>query len=163
MKAKKYRLQTVLNIRSRAKDEAARFVALRLEQMAQAEEELLNRQRNLQTCYEKQNQARTAMNAELDKGIQAKGVVTHRVFLKDLREQEIELNSAVEQQKTAVKRAETEVEAAREKLSEAAKELKAIEDHKENWQTVERIEKNRREQKISDEIGSILHGRRENT
>lgn len=163
MKAKKYRLQTVLNIRSRVKDEAARLVALRLEQLAQAEDELLNRQRNLQTCYEKQNQARTAMNTELDRGIQAKGVVSHRVFLKDLREQEIELKAAVEQQKSAVKRAETEVEAAREKLSEAAKELKAIEVHKDNWQTAERREQNRREQKISDEIGSILHGRRENT
>jgi flagellar export protein FliJ len=163
MKAKKYRLQTVLNIRNRAKDEAARLVALRLEQSRQTEEELLNRQRNLQTCYEKQNLARTAMNAELDKGVQAKGVVTHRVFLKDLREQEIELKTAVEQQKSAVERAEREVEAAREKLSEAAKELKAIEVHKENWQSGKRREQNRREQKISDEIGTILHGRRENT
>ncbi len=163
MKAKKYRLQTVLNIRNRAKDEAARFVALRLEQLANAEEELLNRQRSLQTCYEKQNQARTAMNAQLDKGIQAKGVVTHRVFLKDLREREIELKTAVEQQKSAVKRAETEVETAREKLAEAAKEFKAIEVHKENRQSAERREQNRRDQKISDEIGSILHGRRENT
>lgn len=162
MKAKKYRLQTILNIRSRAKEEAARFVALRLEQMTQAEEELTRRQRNLQTCYEKQNQARTAMNARLDRGIQAKGVVTHRVFLKDLREQEIELTAAVEQQKTAVKRAEAEVEAAREKLFEAAQELKAIEVQKENWQSAERREENRREQKISDEIGSILHSRDEN-
>ena len=162
MKAKKYRLQTVLTIRARVKDEAARIVALRYEQLAQAEEELLNRQRSLQSCYEKQTQAKTAMNDELDKGIQAKGVITHRLFLKDLREQEIDLKSAVEKQKTAVKRAEDEVEAAREKLIEAAKDLKAIEVHKENWLTAEKVESNRREQKISDEIGSILHGRREN-
>jgi flagellar export protein FliJ len=163
MKAKKYRLQTVLNIRSRAKDEAARMVALRLEQLAQTEEELLNRQRNLQSCYEKQNRARTAMNTELDRGVQAKGVVSHRAFLKDLREQETELKAAVEQQKAAVKRAEREVETAREKLAETTKELKAIEVHRENWLDGERREQNRREQKISDEIGSILHGRRENT
>lgn len=162
MKAKKYRLQTVLAMRGRAKDEAAKLVALRYEQLAQAEQELLNRQRNLQTCYEKQTQAKTAMNDELDKGIQAKGVITHRLFLKDLRDQEIELKESVEKQKTAVKRAEDEVEAAREKLIEAAKELKAIEVHKENWTTAEKVEQNRRDQKISDEIGSILHGRREN-
>lgn len=160
MKAKKYRLQTVLNLRGRAKDEAARLVALRYEQLAQAEEELLNRQRNLQSCYEKQTQAKTAMNNELDKGIQAKGVVSHRIFLKDLRDQEIDLKAAIEKQKTAVKRAEDEVEAAREKLIEAAKDLKAIEVHKENWQIAEKIASNRREQKIGDEIGSILHGRR---
>ena len=161
MRVKKYRLQTVLMMRGRAKDEAAKLVALRYEQLAQAEQELLNRQRNLQTCYEKQTQARTAFNDELDKGIQAKGVVTHRLFLQDLRDQEIELKESVEKQKTAVKRAEDEVEAAREKLIEAAKELKAIEVHKENWITVEKVEQNRRDQKISDEIGSILHGRRE--
>ncbi len=163
MKAKKYRLQTVLTIRSRAKDEAARLVALRYEQLANAENELLKRQRNLQSCYEKQSQAKTAMNAELDKGIQAKGVVSHRIFLKDLRDQEIELKDAVEKQKTAVKRAEDEVEIAREKLVEAAKELKAIEVHKENWLTAEKITENRREQKMSDEIGSILHGRNKNS
>ncbi len=160
---KKYRLQTVLSIRSRAKDEAARFVALRLEQLAQTEEELTRRQRNLQMCFEKQNRTQTVMNDQLNKGIQAKGVISHRVFLKDLREQETELKASVEQQKNAVKRAENEVETAREKLIEAAKELKAIEVHKETWQTAERIEENRREQKIGDEIGSILHGRRKNT
>ena len=163
MKSKKYRLQTVLTIRSRVRDEAARHVALRYEQLANAEEELLKRQRNLQTCYEKQSQAKTAMNAELDKGIQAKGVVSHRIFLKDLRDQEIDLKDAVEKQKIAVKRAEDEVEIAREKLVEAAKELKAIEVHKDNWQTAEKISENRREQKLSDEIGSILHGRNKNS
>lgn len=159
MKAKKYRLQTVLTLRSRAKDEAARLVALRYEQLASAEEELLKRQRNLQSCYEKQTQAKTAMNEELDQGIQAKGVVSHRIFLKDLREQEIELKDAVEKQKTKVKRAEDEVEAARGKLVEAAKELRAIEVHKENWLTAEKTTENRHEQKLSDEIGAILHGR----
>jgi flagellar export protein FliJ len=161
MKAKKYRLETVLMMRGRVKDEAARLVALRYEQLAQAEEELMHRQRNLQTCYEKQTQARTAMNDELDKGIQAKGVMAHRNFLQDLRDQEIQLKEAVEKQKKAVKRAEDEVEAAREKLIEAAKELKAIEVHKENWIAAEKVEQNRKDQKISDEIGSILHGRRE--
>jgi flagellar export protein FliJ len=160
MKAKKYRLQTVLNIRSRAKEEAARLVALRLEQLAAAEEELARRQRALQACYDKQNRTRAAMNEELEKGVQAKGVVAHRIFLKDLREQESELAAAVEKQKSTVKQAEEEVEAARRKLVEAAQDLKAIEIHKENWLTAERTEEKRREQKLSDEIGSILHRKR---
>lgn len=161
MKAKKYRLETVLTMRGRAKDEAAKLVALRYEQLAQAEEELMRRQRNLQTCYEKQTQARTAMNDELDQGIQAKSVMAHRNFLQDLREQEIQLKDLVEKQKKAVKRAEDEVEIAREKLIDAAKELKAIEVHKQNWIAAEKIEQNRKDQKVSDEIGAILHGRRE--
>ena len=162
MKAKKYRLQSVLNIRSRRRDEAARIVALRFEQLALEQEELSRRRGDLQACYEKQNTAQTAMNEKLDSGIQAKGIVAHRSFLDDLRNLETRLKTAVEDQITAVARAEKEVETAREKLVEAAQELKAIEVHKENWQTAERTGQVRRDQKISDEIGSILHGRREN-
>lgn len=163
MKAKKYRLETVLDIRNRAKEEAARQVALRFQQLEKAEEELMRRRRNLQNCYEKQNQAQTKMAEDLSKGIQAQSILAHQNYLNDLRKQEIELQKEVDKQIQTVANAEKEVEKAREKLIEAARELKAIEVHKENWQSVERIAENRREQKISDEIGSILHGRRKNS
>jgi len=163
MKAKKYRLETVLDIRNRAKEEAARQVALRFQQLEKAEEELMRRRRNLQNCYEKQNRAQTKMAEDLSKGLQAQSILAHQNYLNDLRKQEIELQKEVDKQIQTVANAEKEVEKAREKLIEAARELKAIEVHKENWQSVERIAENRREQKISDEIGSILHGRRKNS
>lgn len=163
MKAKKYRLETVLDIRNRAKEEAARQVALRFQQLEKAEEELMRRRRNLQNCYEKQNQAQTKMAEDLSKGLQAQSILAHQNYLNDLRKQEIELQKEVDKQIQTVANAEKEVEKSREKLIEAARELKAIEVHKENWQSVERIAENRREQKISDEIGSILHGRRKNS
>lgn len=160
MKAKKYRLETVLDIRNRAKDEAARQVALRFQQLEKAEQELARRRMNLQNCYEKQNQAQAKMSEDLSKGLQAQSILAHQNYLNDLRKQEIELQAEVEKQIQTVANAEKEVEKAREKLVEAARELKAIEVHKENWKISERTEENRREQKISDEIGSILHGRR---
>lgn len=160
MPAKKYRLETVLQIRSRAKDEAARQVALRYERLAQAEAELNRRQLNLQICYERQSQAQTTMLEDLTKVSQAKNILAHKNFLRDLRNLETELLAAVEEQKQAVAKAEAEVETAREKLLEAARELKAIEVHKTNWQTAESAVSRRREQKLSDEIGSILHGLR---
>lgn len=163
MKAKKYRLETVLGIRNRVKDEAARIVALRLQQLQAAEEELVRRQMKLQACYERQNQAQGTMNDELRRGIQARSVLAHQNFLNDLRNLESELKSDVEKQIGAVTRAEKELEAAREKLAEAARDLKSIEVHKANWQISEQRERGRREQKISDEIGAILHGRRENS
>ncbi len=159
MKAKKYRLQTVLEIRNRAKDETARIVALRLHQLEEAEIELNNRRKQLQACYEKQNQAQTLMNNELNKGIQTKDVLAHQNFLNDLRVYEIELQTAVDKQIQTVSKAENEVEIAREKLMEAARDVKSIEIHKENWQTTQRTEINRKEEKLSDEIGAILHGR----
>src|SRR5215213_3141985 len=134
MKAKKYRLETVLGIRHRARDEAARQVAVRLQQLQAAEEELARRQRKLQACYEQQNKAQTSMNEELNKGIQAQNVLAHQNYLNDLRKLEIDLKADVEKQIQAVAKAEKELETAREKLSESARDLKSIEIHKENWQ-----------------------------
>jgi flagellar export protein FliJ len=163
MTARKYRLETVLGIRSRAREEAARQVALRLQQLQAAEEELLRRQKNLQSCYERQNKAQAAMNEELNKGIQARNVLAHQNYLNDLRKLEIELKNEVEKQILNVTKAEKELEAAREKLSESARDLKSIEVHKENWQISRQKEIGRRDQKMSDEIGAILHGRRKNS
>lgn len=159
MKMKKYRLQTVLEIRNRAKDEAARMVALRLQQLEQAEIELNRRQKNLQACFEKQNQANSLMAQELNKGLPAHSILNHRNYLDDLRKLESELKAEIEKQLQVVANAEKELETARGKLVESARQLKAIEIHKTNWQTSEQSEKNRREQKLSDEIGAILHGR----
>ena len=160
MSAKKYRLETVLGIRGRVKEEAARIVALRLQQLQAAEDELRRRQKKLQTCYEQQNKSQNLMNEEIRQGIQARKVLAHQNFLNDLRKLEIELKNDVEKQITAVSKAEKEVETAREKLIEAARELKSIEIHKANWQESEQKTEIKREQKISDEIGAILHGRR---
>jgi len=163
MKAKKYRLETVLGIRNRAREEAARQVALRLGQLEQAETELNLRQKKLQACYEQQNKAQTAMSEELSQGIQARNILAHQNYLNDLRKLEIELKNDVEKQIQAVTKAENELEKAREKLVETARELKSIEVHKANWQVAEQKVQTKREQKISDEIGAILHGRRESS
>ncbi len=163
MKAKKYRLETVLGLRRRAKDEAAQMVARRFEQLEQAEAELVRRRGALQACYERQNQAQSLMNDEMRRGLQARGVVAHQNYLNDLRQIEKELAAAVEKQIAVVRSAEREVEAARLKLIEAARDVRSIEVHKEGWIAAEREVETRRAQKISDEIGAILHGRRGRT
>jgi flagellar export protein FliJ len=161
MTSKKYRLETVLEIRGRAKTEAARSLALRLEQLALAEAELNRRRKELENCRARRLKAQDAMFSQLSVGTQAHNITAHKDFLGQLKETENELEAAVEQQRQAVADAEREVAAAREKLIEAAKDLKAIEVHKSNWKTAEQKAETRRDQKISDEIGAILHGRRE--
>jgi len=163
MKSKKYRLETVLDIRGRVRDEAARQVALRLEQLARAEAELNRRLNELENCRERRQKAQNAMFEQINTGTQAHHITAHKDFLGQLKETEIELEAGVEQQKETVANAEREVAAAREKLIEAAKDLKAIEVHKSNWNAAARTAETRREQKISDEIGAILHGRRGNS
>lgn len=161
MKPKDYRLHTVLKIRENARDEAGRKVAQRLEELEKENTELNRRQNDLLACYEKQDQKQFAMSEMLESGTRVRNVVAHRTFLGDLRESEHQLKASAEKQKRSVTRAETEVDTARDKLIDATRDFKAIETHRSKWAAAVRADAARREQKASDEIGNILHGRRE--
>jgi flagellar export protein FliJ len=160
MSGKKYRLQPVLGAREQAKREAERRLAARLAQLAEAEEELARRSREVETCRGRQASARDEMLEAMREGAAAASVLAHRTHLADLRAQEENLRAAVEEQKGVVARCEAESERARAALVEAAREVRVIEKHKENWRERERRETARREQKLNDEIGAILHERR---
>lgn len=162
MKSKKYRLETVLGARSRARDEAAHRVSLRLNDLEAAEKELARRREKLQACIEKQNKAQAQMDEELNDGIRAQAVLAHQSYLNDLKKREKELRAEVENLRETAKQAEKELAAARENLAESARDLKSIETHRMNWQTAQDKEENRREQKIGDEIAAILHSSRGN-
>lgn len=156
----KYNLQRLLEMRERARDEAALYVAECRRQLTVAENELNNRKRAVEDCRETQREMQIQMTDKSRGGIKSAEIVRYRQHLTDLREQEIRLIGAVEEQKTVVLRAEKTVEKALDNLSEAAKETKVIEKHRENWRQTKKIEGERREQKSNDEIGAILHGRR---
>lgn len=156
MKKPKYRLQTVLEMREQAKKDAAQFVVLRRQQLAEAEKELARCHKAVQDNLNLQTKQREAMMAEMSDGTEARRAVSHRVYLADLREQELELRANVVKQEKVVEKAQLEVEKAMELLTEATKEVKVIEKHKETWQTNVKKEDERKEQKLNDEIGAIL-------
>ena len=155
----KYRLQSVLDVRERAKQEATRLVAQRRAQLAEAEEELARREGDLAACRERQRAAQQKMLRESERGAQARRVVAHRTHLADLRVQEQELMAAVEGQRGVVARAERELDGALAALAEASKELRVIETHRENWREGERKSGLKREQKLGDEIAAVIHRR----
>lgn len=160
MPKSKYKLQPVLDVRDRAKREAARRVAARRAQLAEEEAELSRRQRLVAECRERQESARGNMLTQLEGGTQAHRVVSDRTHLSDLREQESELKERVAEQRKVVALAESELELALSALVEASKELQVIEKHREEQARQTRRAEQRREQKLSDEIGVIIHGRR---
>jgi flagellar export protein FliJ len=156
---KKYRLQPVLDVRDRAKQEAARLVAARRLQVEQAEGELMRREREVTACLERQAAAQEQMLAEARSGTEARHMVAHRTHLADLRTLEEELRARVEQQKLVVARARQDLDNALAALIEASREVQVIEKHRDDWRQRTRLAEQRREQKLSDEIASIMHGR----
>jgi flagellar export protein FliJ len=160
MPKNKYKLQPVLDVRERAKQEAAQGVATRRAQLAEAEAELLRREQAVMDCQTRQTLAQAEMLREIESGTEARQVVAHRTHLADLREAERDLKNHVEQQKAVVTRAESNLEAALAALIESSRELQVIEKHRASWSEQTRRVEQRREQKVSDEIGSIIYGRR---
>jgi flagellar export protein FliJ len=160
MTGKKYRLEPVLGAREQAKREAERLLAARMAQLAEAEGELARRVREVEACRARQAAARAEMLEAMSGGAAAARALAHRTHLADLRAREEELRAEAEEQRGVVARCEAELEWARAALVESAREVRVIEKHRENWRERERRETTRREQKINDEIGAILHERR---
>lgn len=152
----KYRLQTVLELREKAKKDAAQFVALRRQQLLDQEAELDRCKKMVQANLNLQKTALDNMFHEMSDGAAARKAISYRTHQADLREQETVLRENVVKQEKVVQQAEAEVEKALELLAEASKEVKVIEKHKETWRTNEKIQAERKEQKLNDEIGAIL-------
>lgn len=157
----KYNLQRLLEMRERARDEAAIFTAECRRQLTLAENELNNRKQAVEDCRRAQRKMQIQMTDKSSGGIKSTEIVRYRQHLADLRQRESILLDSVKEQITIVRRSEQTVEKALDKLSEAAKETRIIEKHRENWQQSKKLEGNRREQKSNDEIGAILYGRQE--
>ncbi len=161
MKKTKYRLEVVLDVRGKKKNEAAQFLAMRRQELFEAEQELLRRQKFLEDCRRQIFESKEKMMAEFEKGTSAGNLVAHRNYIEVLKEREEALILSVNEQKENIKRAERAVDEAIDKLAEASKELRVIEKHKDKWQQRRKKEFEKHEQKLSDEIGAILHQRSE--
>lgn len=158
----KYKLQSVLDVRDKAKQEAAERVAHRRNLLTEAEAELFLREQAVTNCRAQQTAAQAAMMQKAEKGTEARQLVAHRTHLTDLRRAEMELSERVKQQQSLVARATSELDVALDALVEAARELQVIERHQEEWVARTRRETARREQKLGDEIGAIFHERNAN-
>jgi len=155
----KYKLQPVLDVRDRAKQDAARLLATRREQLAAAEIKLKHRKQILADCHLRQATAQERMAAEFEQGLDARTMLTHRTHLADLRRTEQELAAQVDLERRAVRGAEAEVEKAVAALIEVSRDVRVIEKHREGWRERTRRGEQLREQKIGDEIGAATYRR----
>ncbi len=152
-----YRLQTLLEMRERAKEEAeqafsAAIKELEKEKLAlkQLEDELEKRK------AERKQKVMAYLNEVMAKGSGINGMNMMSRFEQRLKDEEAQVALDIERQKEAIKVAEKLVEQRRREMAEAAKELKAIEKHKENWKKQVRYERQQREEMTQEEIGSAL-------
>ncbi len=153
-----YRLQTLLEIRERAKEAAEQAFAEAMQALAKEKQKLKEMEEDLERRKRERKQKVLAYLQEvMGKGVGAGGLNMMNRFEERLKDEEVQLELEIDGQKEAVKAAERFVEEKRQEMAEAAKELKAIEKHKENWQKQVRAEREMREELAQEEIGNALH------
>lgn len=153
-----YRLQTLLEIRARAKEAAEQAFAQAMRALADERQKLADLQAELVRRKEERKQKVMAYLAEvMKKGAGAGGLSQMNRYEERLKDEEAQLQLEIDQQVEAVKAAELVVEQKRQEMAEAAKELKAIEKHKETWLKQVKKERDAREELTQEEIGNALH------
>ncbi|NTX04290.1 flagellar assembly protein FliH [Myxococcus sp. CA040A] len=152
-----YRLQTLLEMRTRAKEEAEQAFSDAIKALEREKVEL---QRLIDELERRKRERKEKVAAYL-KEVMAKGAGINGMnmmgrFEERLKDEEAQVALEVERQREAVKVAERLVEQRRREMAEAAKELKAIEKHKETWQKQVKHERQQREELSQEEIGNAL-------
>ena len=153
-----YRLQTVLEIRERAEEEAKQAFSAAAQALAKAQEAL----KKLEEDLERRKRERKAkVEAHLAE-IMAKGstglssMTSMNRFEQRLKDEEAELALDIDRQKDEVKSAEELLEQRRAAMADAAKEKKAIEKHKDKWVAEVKKVREDREELAREEIGNAL-------
>ncbi|AFE06487.1 flagellar assembly protein FliH [Corallococcus sp. CA054B] len=152
-----YRLQSLLDMREKAKEEAEQAFSDSVKALAKEEQE----QARLEAELERRRKERKAKVQEYFQQIMAKGAGINGMnmmgrFEERLKDDEAQVALQIEHQKEVVRTAARLVEQRRMLMAEAAKELKAIEKNKEKFVKQVKKERQDREELQQEEIGSAL-------
>ena len=153
-----YRLQTLLEIRERAEEEAKRAFSEAMKALAAEKKKLAELQADLERRKaERKGKIQAYMTEIMKKGANPGAMTQMNRFEERLKDEEAQVALEIERQKEAVKEAEKLLEQRRVEMAEAAKEKKAIEKHKENWAKAVKYERQQKEDLAGEEIGNTLH------
>ncbi|WP_309889454.1 flagellar assembly protein FliH [Archangium sp.] len=152
-----YRLQVLLEMRERAKEEAENAFSDAVKALEKEKAELKRLEEDLaKRKAERKQKVKEYLDQVMAKGAGIKGLTMMNRYEERLKDEEAQVALEIERQKEAIKVAERLVEQRRREMAEAAKELKAIEKHKETFQKQIRAERQAREELNQEEIGNTL-------
>jgi flagellar export protein FliJ len=153
-----YRLQTLLEMRERAEEEAKQAFSEAMKALAAEKKKLAELEADLaRRKAERKGKIQAYMAEIMKKGANPGAMTQMNRFEQRLKDEEAQVALEIERQKEAVHEAEKLVEQRRMEMAEAAKEKKAIEKHKENWAKQVKYERQQKEDMNTEEIGNTLH------
>ena len=162
-----YRLQVLLDIRTKAEDAAKDAFAEALKAADKEKKQLASMNQQLERMkVERKARVQAFLQEMTAKGGGITAFQQMGRFEQRLKDEEAQFMLDIERQKEVVIQADALVEQRRAEMAEAAKEKKAIEKNKENWAKEVKKERQTKEEANQEEIGAVLHlarTRRENS
>jgi hypothetical protein len=156
-----YRLQALLDIRTKAEDEAKEAFSAAVKQAEKEKKQLATMVQQLERMkVERKAKVQAFLQEMTAKGGGISGFQQMGRFEQRLKDEEAQFALDVERQKEVVVQADKLVEQRRAEMAEAAKEKKAIEKNKEAWTKQVRAERQAKEEMNQEEIGNALHLKR---
>ncbi|MDP2276211.1 MAG: flagellar assembly protein FliH [Archangium sp.] len=162
-----YRLQVLLDIRTKAEEAAKDAFAEALKAADKEKKQLASMNQQLERMkVERKAKVQAFLQEMTAKGGGITAFQQMGRFEQRLKDEEAQFMLDIERQKEVVIQADALVEQRRAEMAEAAKEKKAIEKNKENWAKEVKKERQTKEEANQEEIGAVLHlarTRRENS
>lgn len=153
-----YRLQTLLEMRERAKEAAEQAFSEAVREVTRQEKEQQRLEQDLETRKaERRHKVDLYMQEIMARGAGVSGMSSMNRYEQRLKDEEAQVALEIERQKEVVKRAKKVMEEKRMEMAQAAMDLKAIEKHKEKWQKEVKAARAAREELNQEEIGNALH------
>lgn len=152
-----YRLQTLLGMRERAEQDAKDAFGLAQAALREQERKLKEHEDELQRMVEDRKRRREDYSKKLASGeMKVTDQSAAYRYIERLKDRETEQKFKIEAQREQVRNAEKDLKRAQDALIVATQDLKALEKHKEKWAAELKKERALREEDQLDEIGQVI-------
>ena len=152
-----YRLQTLLEIRERAEEEAKNVFAHAMAQLNEEKRIQQEMEDELQRMIEERKRRRKEYADKLASGeMKITDQASAYRFIDRMKEMEQEQQGRIDGQRENVREAEKVLKRAQDALIQATQDLKALQKHKEKWAEEVRKEMALKEEDMLDEIGQTI-------
>lgn len=157
-KKEKYRLEALLTVKLRNKRNSEIELARAFMKLKEEQEKLKELEEEKQDIIQRRNDTRREMSLRVSSGeSQILDSQRHLNFIKKLIEDEEKKDEEIKEQKEVVLQAEEKVAQAKRDYIDACKEVKIMEKHKELWKKKLKKELDKKEAKMMNELGNVLH------
>lgn len=157
MSVPKYRLQPVLDSKEKKKQDAEKLLADARSELARQQDILKQREQDVARAMEKKEMFSSDFMKKMEGGMDTSKIAQGKAYLEVLKQNIVTAKKRVEEQAKVVQGCEQKVQNAVLKLTEATKEMKVIEKHKENWAEAVKKDVEFKEEKEQEEIAQNLY------